>query len=181
MGRAAAREELRTHGTALVWDRSGSPAGRRIATAMCAPPVRQRGGRGAGVPLGFTAPAAPAAVRVRDNYRRVSRSSDLFSFLWYSANHGLLGPALARRARSRVALLMRCLLDHLHPRLVPLRVPVPSPLPRAAARTKIPHYRPGALRDRCVMRPQPGCAHSRRGGTWCSRRFAQTVPAAGDR
>ena len=32
MGRAAAREELRTHGTALVWDRSGSPAGRRIAT-----------------------------------------------------------------------------------------------------------------------------------------------------
>ena len=57
---------------------SASLAKRHVARRDVCPPVRQRGGRGAGVPLGFTAPAAPAAVRVRDNYRRVSRSSDLF-------------------------------------------------------------------------------------------------------
>ena len=76
--RAAARERTPSpqHNASVGSIAPASPAGLHITRHDVCPPVRQRGGRGAGIPLSFT---APAAVQVRGNYRRVPRQHLTFS------------------------------------------------------------------------------------------------------
>ena len=124
------------HGASVGSLRFASRAAHRHRD-VCPPPVRQRGGRGAGVPLGFTAPAAPAAVRVRDNYRRVSRSSDLFlscgirltTGCWDQHWRGVRARALLCSCVVYSITFIRALCPCVCP--FPLRCPVPPLVPRS--------------------------------------------------